>query len=213
MKILAIESSCDETAAAVVEDGRKVLSSVIASQVKEHIVYGGVVPEIASRMHTQAISGVVAKALEDAGVTYADLDAEEEMKAFYMGINGYFNLLPDATPNYCNADSTLTRLEFMSMVTRAETPVQELEADTTFATTVGNNELNIYAQEVAESSYLDIESKSLNNMTANGTITRGEAIYMIMKQYFPEELANVDLSTTNYQMLKMVVILQKHRNL
>ena len=66
MKILAIESSCDETAAAVVEDGRKVLSSVIASQVKEHIVYGGVVPEIASRMHTQAISGVVAKALEDA---------------------------------------------------------------------------------------------------------------------------------------------------
>ena len=50
MKILAIESSCDETAAAVVEDGRKVLSSVIASQVSEHIVYGGVVPEIASRM-------------------------------------------------------------------------------------------------------------------------------------------------------------------
>ena len=75
MKILAIESSCDETAAAVVEDGRKVLSSVIASQVKEHIVYGGVVPEIASRMHTQAISGVVAKALEDANVTYKDLDA------------------------------------------------------------------------------------------------------------------------------------------
>ena len=75
MKILAIESSCDETAAAVVEDGRKVLSSVIASQVKEHIVYGGVVPEIASRMHTQAISGVVAKALDDAKVTYSDLDA------------------------------------------------------------------------------------------------------------------------------------------
>ena len=75
MKILAIESSCDETAAAVVEDGRKVLSSVIASQVKEHIVYGGVVPEIASRMHTQAISGVVSKALVDAKVTYTDLDA------------------------------------------------------------------------------------------------------------------------------------------
>ena len=128
---------------------------------------------------------------------YADLDAEEEMKAYYMGINGYFNLLPDATPNYCNADSTLTRLEFMSMVTRAETPVQELEADTAFATAVGNNELNIYAQEVADSSYLDIESKSLNNMTANGTITRGEAIYLIMNHYFPNELANVDLSTAN----------------
>lgn len=75
MKILAIESSCDETAAAVVEDGRKVLSSVIASQVKEHIVYGGVVPEIASRMHAQAISGVVKKAMDDAGLGYSDLDA------------------------------------------------------------------------------------------------------------------------------------------
>lgn len=75
MKILAIESSCDETAAAVVEDGRKVLSSVIASQVSEHIIYGGVVPEIASRMHAQAISGVVAKAMSDADVTYSDLDA------------------------------------------------------------------------------------------------------------------------------------------
>lgn len=75
MKILAIESSCDETAAAVVENGRKVLSSVIASQVSEHIVYGGVVPEIASRMHAQAISGVVSKAMSDAGVGYSDIDA------------------------------------------------------------------------------------------------------------------------------------------
>ncbi len=75
MKILAIESSCDETAAAIVEDGRKVLSNVIASQVKEHIVYGGVVPEIASRMHAQAISGVVSKALSDANLGYSDLDA------------------------------------------------------------------------------------------------------------------------------------------
>lgn len=75
MKILAIESSCDETAAAVVEDGRKVLSNVIASQVSEHIIYGGVVPEIASRMHAQAISGVVSKALSDAQLGYSDLDA------------------------------------------------------------------------------------------------------------------------------------------
>lgn len=75
MKILAIESSCDETAAAVVEDGRKILSSVIASQVKEHIIYGGVVPEIASRMHTAAISGVVEKAMTDASVGYGDIDA------------------------------------------------------------------------------------------------------------------------------------------
>lgn len=75
MKILGIESSCDETAASVVEDGRRVLSNVIASQVEEHKIYGGVVPEIASRRHTEAICGVVEKALEDAGCTMGDIDA------------------------------------------------------------------------------------------------------------------------------------------
>lgn len=75
MKVLGIESSCDETAASVVEDGRKVLSNVIASQVEEHKIYGGVVPEIASRRHTEAICGVVEKALEDAGCTMDDIDA------------------------------------------------------------------------------------------------------------------------------------------
>ena len=75
MKILGIESSCDETAASVVENGRKVLSNVIASQVEEHKIYGGVVPEIASRRHAEAISGVVKNALEDAGCTIDDIDA------------------------------------------------------------------------------------------------------------------------------------------
>ncbi len=59
MKILAIESSCDETAAAVVENGRTVLSSVVNTQIEEHKKYGGVVPEIASRRHTENICGVV----------------------------------------------------------------------------------------------------------------------------------------------------------
>lgn len=75
MKILALESSCDETAAAVVEDGRKVLSSVVASQVEEHMLYGGVVPEIASRRHAEAIVGVTEKALTDAKLTLDDIDA------------------------------------------------------------------------------------------------------------------------------------------
>ncbi|MBR6315182.1 MAG: tRNA (adenosine(37)-N6)-threonylcarbamoyltransferase complex transferase subunit TsaD [Clostridia bacterium] len=75
MRILAIESSCDETAAAVVENGRAVLSNVIASQVEEHKLYGGVVPEIASRRHAEAISGVVQKALDDAGTTLDGIDA------------------------------------------------------------------------------------------------------------------------------------------
>lgn len=75
MKILAIESSCDETAAAVVEDGRKVLSSVVASQVPEHRKYGGVVPEIASRRHAENIVGVVQKSLEDADLALEQVDA------------------------------------------------------------------------------------------------------------------------------------------
>jgi putative glycoprotease GCP len=75
MRILALESSCDETAAAVVEDGRTVLSSVVASQVEEHKLYGGVVPEIASRRHCEAIVGVTQKALDDAGMTLDGVDA------------------------------------------------------------------------------------------------------------------------------------------
>lgn len=75
MKLLAIESSCDETAVAVVEDGRKVLSSVIASQVEEHKIYGGVVPEIASRRHAESIVGITRQALSDANCELKDLDA------------------------------------------------------------------------------------------------------------------------------------------
>lgn len=74
MKILSIESSCDETAAAVTE-GRRVLSSVVATQIEEHKLYGGVVPEIASRRHCEAISQVVEKAVKDAGLEFSDIDA------------------------------------------------------------------------------------------------------------------------------------------
>lgn len=75
IKILAIESSCDETAAAVVVNGRNVLSNVIASQIDIHTKFGGVVPEVASRKHIEAISAVVQKALDDAGVELSDIDA------------------------------------------------------------------------------------------------------------------------------------------
>lgn len=74
MKILAIESSCDETAAAVTEE-REVLSSVVSTQIAEHKIYGGVVPEIASRRHTEAISTVVKETLDKASLTYGDIDA------------------------------------------------------------------------------------------------------------------------------------------
>ena len=75
MKILAFESSCDETAVAVVEDGRTVLSDAIASQADMHAVYGGVVPEIASRKHVEVIAALTEKALSDAGCTRSDIDA------------------------------------------------------------------------------------------------------------------------------------------
>ena len=73
--ILGIETSCDETAAAVVKNGREVLSNVISSQIDIHEKFGGVVPEIASRNHVEAISNVVKKALKDANVTLDDIDA------------------------------------------------------------------------------------------------------------------------------------------
>ena len=73
--ILAIESSCDETAAAVVRNGRKVLSNVISSQINLHTLYGGVVPEIASRKHIEKINQVIEAALSEAGADLSDMDA------------------------------------------------------------------------------------------------------------------------------------------
>ena len=78
MLILAIESSCDETAAAVVRmsgEERTILSNVVASQVETHALYGGVVPEIASRAHIEAISPCVEKAVSEAGITLSDIEA------------------------------------------------------------------------------------------------------------------------------------------
>lgn len=71
---LGIESSCDETAVAVVADGREILSNVISSQISIHTKFGGVVPEIASRRHLENINGVISNALEEAGVTIRDID-------------------------------------------------------------------------------------------------------------------------------------------
>ena len=75
MLILGIETSCDETSAAVVEDGRRILSNVVSSQVAQHAQFGGVVPEIASRQHLLNLSPVVQQALEDAGISVDDVEA------------------------------------------------------------------------------------------------------------------------------------------
>jgi N6-L-threonylcarbamoyladenine synthase len=75
MKILGIESSCDETAASIVEDGRLLLSNVVHSQIDIHTMYGGVVPEVAARSHIEVINPVINKALSDAHLTWDDIDA------------------------------------------------------------------------------------------------------------------------------------------
>ena len=75
MLVLGIESSCDETAAAVVRDGRQIVSSIIASQIDMHRPWGGVVPELASREHLEKIEPIVAEALSRADVTFNDIDA------------------------------------------------------------------------------------------------------------------------------------------
>ena len=75
MKILSVESSCDETAVAVVEDGRTILTDCIASQVALHRLYGGVVPELASRKHIEAIYALADTALDEAHLTRQDIDA------------------------------------------------------------------------------------------------------------------------------------------
>ena len=75
VRILAIETSCDETAAAIVENGRYAIANVVSSQIELHALYGGVVPEIASRMHIEAISPVIDQALKQAGMCFQDVDA------------------------------------------------------------------------------------------------------------------------------------------
>ena len=75
MRVIGIESSCDETAAAVVADGRDILSNVVASQIEVHQKYAGVVPELASREHVRSIVPVVREALHQAGLAFKDVDA------------------------------------------------------------------------------------------------------------------------------------------
>jgi len=75
MKILGIESSCDETAASIVENGNTILSNVVVSQIDIHAAYGGVIPEVAARNHIEAINPVIAKSLSDANLSIADVDA------------------------------------------------------------------------------------------------------------------------------------------
>lgn len=135
---------------------------------------------------------------------YADIDYEEGnyKRAMLAGINGYFNILNDSETGFVNMDSTITRLEAMSALFKAENPVTDtLSEDSEFreAVDAGNtNEYTIFASNLSEQSYLDISSGSLDSHTANGTITRGELVYMIVQEYFKTEYDNVDIKGECY---------------
>lgn len=143
-----------------------------------------------NRQFQKALEGDTKALVEAATSSYADLESvsdDDKTTALLMGINGYFNLLPHSTPNYSNPDSTIERNEFMAMLYRANNPVKELTEDKSFNGMVGDNKYNIYAQGSLSSSYLDTATKSLDNLTYNGTITRAEAIYSIVQTYFADE--------------------------
>lgn len=125
---------------------------------------------------------------EAASNTFTDLE-KEGTDGVYAAVNGYFNLLSDTEEPYANIDSTLSRAEFMAMAYRADTPVQEITPDSVFAEAVGESEYKLYAQGIEQYSYLDIATKSLNEKTYKGKITRAEAVYIIMKMCYGEELS------------------------
>ena len=88
--ILALESSCDETACAIIKDGKEILSNIVSSQINVHTQYGGVVPEVASRIHVENISTVIDEALKKANLTMDDIDVVEWNEAFAI-IDVLFN--------------------------------------------------------------------------------------------------------------------------
>ena len=128
--------------------------------------------------------------------TFADLEADEEMTNFYMAINEYFALLPSTENGYANPQGVLTRAQFMTMVFRAETPVDRywFNGEDEFTAEVGDSIYNIYAKNLDSFGYLSTADKSLNNQTYNGNISRAEAIYMLMNKYYSDELKSVDTS-------------------
>ena len=125
--ILGVETSCDETAAAVVEDGGRILSSVVASQVEVHAPYGGIVPELASRRHLEVILPVLTRALQDAGVGLADLTAVAVtagpglVGSLLVGVSAakalaYCRRLPLVAVNHLEGHIAAARLEWPQIV-------------------------------------------------------------------------------------------------
>lgn len=117
--------------------------------------------------------------------------------AFLAGLNAYYNLLPDTEQGKANMNESLTRKEFMAMVYRADTPVQEVKEDGDFTKAVGNSEYNVYAQNLNNNSYLSTDSGDLNETTYNSAISRAEAIYILTSRYYRDDLSKINTNNIN----------------
>ena len=130
------------------------------------------------------------------GSLYVDV---EESDAIVAAINAYWSLLPDAEPNYFNPGQTLTRLEAMSLLARATTPVTDAVGNQAFTDAVGQTDYTDLASLMESDSYLTTSDKSLNDTTANGTITRGEYIYMLVSNIFGKDrMSSADIKKAQF---------------
>ena len=127
--------------------------------------------------------------IEEAQNIYTDVESDKA--SLLAGYNAYYNLLNDSEPGYANMHSTISRLEAMSMIFKADTPVYEIEINEDFAATVENEQLAPYAQEMNNYCFLKTDNLSLDGNTANSTITRAEFVYMIVQRYFADDYAKV----------------------
>lgn len=121
--------------------------------------------------------------------TYVDIDSDTE--AITAALNAYFNLTSDAEPNYYNGNSTLTRGEYLGMLYRASTPVEDLTDKSGLTESIEDTDTALFASQLADKSYLTTSDSSLNTSTFNSTITRAEAIYTIVQEYYADEYKSV----------------------
>lgn len=128
--------------------------------------------------------------------TYVDIDSDSE--AITAALNAYFNLTSDAEPNYYNGNSTLTRGEYLGMLYRASTPVEDLTDKSGLTESIEDTDTALFASQLADKSYLTTADSSLNTSTFNSTITRAEAIYTIVQEYYADEYKSVTGKENSY---------------
>lgn len=121
--------------------------------------------------------------------TYVDIDSDSE--AITAALNAYFNLTSDAEPNYYNGNSTLTRGEYLGLLYRASTPVEDLTDKSGLTESIEDTDTALFASQIADKSYLTTADSSLNTSTFTSTITRAEAIYTIVQEYYADEYKSV----------------------